>query len=164
MKGYLGFVEAGFVPGGTNVRKSRTLLVGTGRPNGRALEFHARLFDVVERTRDSLAALAERAANSLNDADSEWWPFLFLRVRQHEFMSVARTLLLALAYALPAALFAVALGSALGDSVGVRELAGMVSIAFLATFLFLLVGVTYFWNRRAARLQALRVRARSRRR
>ena len=64
----------------------------------------------------------ETHANSLNDSDAEWWPFLCLRLRPNERMTALRTLLLAVAYAAPAALFALVLGTILGEPVEPSQL------------------------------------------
>lgn len=69
-------------------------------------------------------------------------------------MTVLRTLLLAVAYAAPAALFAVVLGTALGDRLHPSDLVLFLPASVLAVFLLLQVGVAYSWNRRAVRLRA----------
>lgn len=111
---------------------------------------------MADRSRDSLIHRFENHANSLNDSDAEWWPFLCLRLRPNERMSVFRTLLLAVAYAAPAALLALVLGTVLGEPVEPSQLLVFAPVTVLAVFLLLQVSVAYSWNRRAARV---RVRA-----
>jgi hypothetical protein len=96
----------------------------------------------------------ENHANSLNDSDAEWWPFLCLRVRPNERITVLRTLLLAIAYAAPAALLALVLGAILGDPVEPSELLVFLPVTVLGVFLLLQVSVAYSWNRRAVRIRA----------
>jgi len=69
-------------------------------------------------------------------------------------MTVLRTLLLAIAYASPAALFAVVLGAALGDQINPSDLILFLPASVLGVFLLLQVGVAHAWNRRAVRLRA----------
>ncbi|HEY6727291.1 MAG TPA: hypothetical protein VI197_24825 [Polyangiaceae bacterium] len=90
----------------------------------------------------------------MSDSDDEWWPFVSMRCAPHERMTVARTLLLAVAYAAPAALFAVVLGTALGEQVHPSDLLLFLPASVLAVFLLLQVGVAHSWNRRAVRLRA----------
>lgn len=79
-------------------------------------------------------------------------------------MTVFRTLVLAVAYAAPAALFAVVLGTALGDELAPSDLALFLPACVLAVFLMLQAGVAYSWNRRAVRLRAPVRRENTRRR
>lgn len=106
------------------------------------------------RTRRPFLQLFESHANTLNDSDEEWWPFLSLRCAPHERMTLFRTLLLAVAYAAPAALFAVVLGSALGEQLDPGDLVLLLPASVLAVFLLLQVSVAYSWNRRAVRMRA----------
>lgn len=69
-------------------------------------------------------------------------------------MTASRTLLLAVAYAAPAALFAVVLGTVLGDQLAPGDLVLFLPACVLAVFLMLQIGVAYSWNRRAVRLRA----------
>jgi len=104
-------------------------------------------------------------ANDLSDSDEEWWPFLAMRCAPHERMTVPRTLVLAVAYAAPAALFAIVLGTALGDQIDPSELILFLPATVLGVFLLLQVGVAQAWNRRAVRLRApVRSQSRQRRR
>ena len=66
---------------------------------------------------------------------------------------MSRTLLLAVAYAAPAALLAVVLGTLLGEPVAPSDLLVFLPVTVLAVFLLLQVSVAYSWNRRAARMR-----------
>lgn len=105
------------------------------------------------RTRRPFLQFFENHANTLNDSDDEWWPFLSLRCAPHERMTFFRTLLLAIAYAAPAALLAVVLGTVLGDQLAPSDLILFLPASVLAVFLMLYVGVAHSWNRRAVRLR-----------
>jgi hypothetical protein len=125
---------------------------------------------VPPRTRRPFLQFFENRANTLNDSDDEWWPFLSLRCAPHERMTLFRTLVLATAYAAPAALFAVVLGTVLGDQLTPRDLVVFLPTSVVAVFLLLQLGVAYSWNRRAVRLripvrsETARARPRRRRR
>ena len=105
------------------------------------------------RTRRPFLQFFENRANTLNDSDDEWWPFLSLRCAPHERMTLFRTLLLAIAYAAPAALFAVVLGTVLGDQLAPRDLVLFLPTTVLGVFLLLYLGVAHSWNQRAVRLR-----------
>jgi len=92
------------------------------------------------------------------DADSEWWPFAFLRPEQHEHFTAERCAVLALLYGAPAALLGMIAGLLVGDQMQSRHLVLFpVTVAALLFAAFQL-GVAPSWNRRAARLRYLRER------
>ena len=97
----------------------------------------------------------------LADADSEWWPFAFLRPAQHEHFSSLRCAILSLLYGLPAALCAVVLGKLVGDQVQTLHLIVFPLCVTAMVFATLQLGVVAFWNRRAARLRTLNERRNS---
>jgi len=109
---------------------------------------------VPPRTKRPFLQFFENHTNDLNDSDAEWWPFLSLRCAPHERMTIARTLLLAVAYAAPAALLAVVLGTVLGEPIEPSQLFVFLPASILGVFLLLQVSVAYSWNRRAVRLRA----------
>lgn len=106
------------------------------------------------RTKRPFLQFFETRTNDLNDSDAEWWPFLSLRCAPHERMTVVRTLVLAVAYAAPAALLAVVLGTVLGEPIEPSQLLVFLPASILGVFLMLQVSVAYSWNRRAVRLRA----------
>lgn len=76
-------------------------------------------------------------------------------------MSLSRTMLLAVAYSAPAALFCVALGSLMGDRVEPAQLLMFLALTLICVFFLLLFGVSFAWNRRAERVrQTRRIRRR----
>lgn len=99
----------------------------------------------------------EEVANQLTDMDWGWWPFLYLRPRPHEPMTVRRVGLMALHFG---PMFGVVLGGlALLQHPALRDAAVpvLVGAALVATALFFplyLVTFARFWNIRAARLAA----------
>jgi hypothetical protein len=92
------------------------------------------------------------------DADSEWWPFVFLRPEQHQHFTARRCALLALLYGAPSALLGIVAGRLLGDAMQRQHLVlfplGVAALLFVA----FLLGVAPTWNRRAARLRPLHER------
>ena len=106
------------------------------------------------RTKRPFLQFFETHTNDLSDSDAEWWPFLSLRCAPHQRMTVLRTLLLAVAYAAPAALLAVVLGTVLGEPIEPSQLLLFLPASILGVFLMLQISVAYSWNRRAVRLQA----------
>jgi hypothetical protein len=110
------------------------------------------------RAREYLQGM-EEAANWINDMDREWWPFQFLRPEQHAKMSSLRVAVLAILYGVMAGMFAnviVAIGSGgTPDSLSVVTLPGYTTLAFFAVYR---TTFAFFWNRRAERLAAERVR------
>jgi len=109
---------------------------------------------VPSRTKRPFLQFFETHTNDLSDSDAEWWPFLSLRCAPHQRMTVVRTLVLAVAYAAPAALLAVVLGTVLGEPIEPSQLFVFLPASILGVFLMLQVGVAYSWNRRAVRLRA----------
>lgn len=103
----------------------------------------------------------EQLANSLNDRDLEWWPFLFMRPPQQERMTSLRVLVLAALYGGPAGTFADAWFALAGGSARAHVLlapllvTAVVFVAFRLTF-------ARAWNRRAARMSVPRPWATSR--
>ena len=108
---------------------------------------------------DARLSNLESLSNAMNDSDSEWWPFAFLRPAQQEPLSTLRCLALSVLYGTPAALLAAICGVALGDAVLARDLLLLPVVVCAITFVLLRVGVAYFWNRRAVRLQMAMARA-----
>jgi hypothetical protein len=97
----------------------------------------------------------EDAINDLNDSDAGWWPFLFLRPRPHERISSVRVALIAVLYGLPAGLL---LCMALKGSEMQPHPLALVLVVLLAFFSFYRLTFAWCWNRRAARLVALKAR------
>ena len=100
----------------------------------------------------------EFLVNHLNDSDSEWWPFVFLRPEPHEKISNARCLLFAVLHGLPATLMSLIGGALLGEAVHGAPAFSFALCVCAASFLFFHVAVASSWNRRAARLLVLRQR------
>jgi hypothetical protein len=98
----------------------------------------------------------EREASRVNDRDSEWWPFHFLKPEPEQRISLWRTATLAVLYGLPAMLLAVTLATLSGNRVSLEELAQLTTSLILALFSVLSAVVSLVWNRRAARLERLR--------
>lgn len=89
----------------------------------------------------------------LADADSEWWPFGFVRPETHEPFGTVRCAALALLNGVPAGLLAAVIGKLLGDPVkGVHLLLLPLCIS-VPLFLAFRVGIVPFWNQRAAKLR-----------
>lgn len=103
-----------------------------------------------------LVARFVQFSNALSDTDSEWWPFRVLRCEPGKRMPLGRTMVLAVAYSLPAALFSVALGSLLGDRVEPTQLLMFLALTLVTVFFSLLFGVSFAWNRRAERVRRVR--------
>lgn len=99
--------------------------------------------------------LVQTLQEHMADADSEWWPFAFLRPETHEAFTNRRCALLALLNGVPPGLFAMLVGKLMGDHVQGWHLAlfplGVVTLLFV-TFRVVLVP---FWNQRAERLRPL---------
>jgi hypothetical protein len=106
---------------------------------------------MLERARTQINQI-EEMANWVNDSDREWWPFLFLRPREHQRMGSRRVLALAVLYGFFAGMLAnvvVVLTSTHRPTVSVF------TFPLWTTFVFFVVYRTtfaYFWNRRATRL------------
>jgi hypothetical protein len=92
------------------------------------------------------------------DADSEWWPFVFLRPEQHQRFTAGRCALLALLYGAPAALLGVVAGMLLGDTMQRQHLVLFPLGVAVLLFVGFMLGVAPSWNRRAARLRPLHER------
>lgn len=89
------------------------------------------------------------------DADSEWWPFVFLRPEQHQHFTSLRCALLAVLYGTPLALSAVVIGMLMGDRLETIHL-GLFPLSVCGSlFAAFRLGVAPFWNRRAARVRPL---------
>jgi hypothetical protein len=100
----------------------------------------------------------EDAINELNDNDSGWWPFLFMRPAQHQKMSAARVLAVSVLYGLPAALLACIAVKLTHGRQDVHPLL-LPAAVVAAFFVFYRFTFALCWNRRAARLSALNARA-----
>lgn len=92
------------------------------------------------------------------DADSEWWPFVFLRPEQHQHFTAQRCAVLALLYGTPAALLGIIAGSLMGDQIQSRHLLLLPLAVGALLFVGFRLGVAPSWNRRAARLRPLHER------
>lgn len=92
------------------------------------------------------------------DADSEWWPFAFLRPEQHQHFSTGRCALLAVLYGAPTTLAAALIGKIMGDPLQVGHLLLLPLCVCGALFAAFRVGAAPSWNRRAARLRPLHER------
>ena len=100
----------------------------------------------------------EDAINELNDYDSGWWPFLFMRPRRHQRMSAARVLVLSALYGLPVALMANIAVKVTHEGPGIHPVL-LTAAVVLAFFTFYRLTFGWCWNRRAARLSVLNERA-----
>ena len=94
-------------------------------------------------------------AHQIADSHSEWWPFAFLRPQEHERFTSVRCALLALAYGVPAALFAVVGGKLVGDPVANVHLLLFPLCICALLFVAFRAWAAWFWNRRAERLRPL---------
>lgn len=96
--------------------------------------------------------LIEDAVNEVSDRDASWWPFLWLRPRKDENLSLGRLVLLAALYGAP---FSAALGALLACLAphARTAIAGMMATLPLV-FLAVTTGlVGPMWNRRAERIR-----------
>ncbi len=93
----------------------------------------------------------EAWANWLNDLDTEWWPFVFLRPEPYERMTTARVALLAVLYGGFAGTFADAMIALSGKAGALNPWLFPVSVTAIV-FVVYRCTFAYFWNRRAARL------------
>jgi len=100
----------------------------------------------------------EDAINELNDNDSGWWPFLFLRPAPYQRMSAARVLVLSVLYGLPVALLANIAMKATQERPDLHPLLVPAAVV-LAFFTFYRLTFAWCWNRRAAQLALLNERA-----
>ncbi len=98
----------------------------------------------------------EEWTNWLNDLDSEWWPFQFLRPETHEKLTTQRVMLLAVLYGVFAGLFGNAI-AALGGKAGALNPFLLPLSATLGFFIVFRVTFAFCWNRRAERLSAERM-------
>ena len=95
----------------------------------------------------------EKTVNERSDDDASWWPFLWMRPKKHEPLSVARLAMLALLYGIPSGAVA-ALALVLS---GARTSAPLAVLLF--PLIFFSIGsavIAPMWNRRAVRLQRRR--------
>ena len=95
----------------------------------------------------------EQIMNSLSDQDWGWWPFLFLRPEQDEYMDNILVLKLTLYYGLFFSIVGILFLSATGVELMVQQL--IVGVLLFHVFFFALYRVSFatMWNRRASRLQ-----------
>jgi hypothetical protein len=104
----------------------------------------------VQRRADELEAIL----NTVNDHDSQWWPFVFLRPEQGERMTSLRVLALSLLLGTFFGMLAnVAVALTGGPLPRPHVLVFPVSTAF-GFFAIFRATFAYSWNRRAARLRA----------
>lgn len=114
----------------------------------------------MKRTADERLAQLEVVFARIQDSDSEWWPFAFLRPQPHERLGTARCLVLSLLHGIPVALILAVAGRVAGDPVDTTHLLWFPLSVSLVYFAVFRATFAYFWNRRAARLLPLHVRRR----
>jgi hypothetical protein len=107
---------------------------------------------MLERARTQINQI-EEMVNWVSDSDREWWPFLFLRPREHERMGSRRVLALAVLYGFFAGMLAnVVIALTSGAH---RPTVNVWAFPLWTTFVFFVIyraTFAYFWNRRASRL------------
>jgi hypothetical protein len=109
---------------------------------------------MLDRARTQLNQI-EEMINWVNDNDREWWPFLFLRPREHERFGSRRVFALAVLHGFFAGMLANVVIALTASSVGPRI--SVWTFPVLTTLLFFVVyrsTFAYFWNRRADRLSS----------
>jgi hypothetical protein len=94
----------------------------------------------------------EETANTLSDADHEWWPFVVLRPRPEQPLSSLRVCLLALLYGAPFSLAFLLVDPAVRHHATRTTQLAFVAWVCVAIFAVYRVTFAYFWNRRAERL------------
>ncbi|HEY6556795.1 MAG TPA: hypothetical protein VI072_05965 [Polyangiaceae bacterium] len=95
----------------------------------------------------------ERLVNWVSDNDREWWPFLFLRPREHERMGSRRVLALAVLHGFFAGMLANAVLALTAGPGGPGVSIWMFPVwTTLVFFVLYRSTFAYFWNRRAQRL------------
>jgi hypothetical protein len=95
----------------------------------------------------------EEMANWVSDNDREWWPFLFLRPKEHERMGSLRVVAIAILYGVFAGMLANVIVALTAGPAGPRV--GLLTFPLWTTLVFFTLyraTFAYFWNRRAARL------------
>lgn len=113
-----------------------------------------------ERVRIEFSRI-EEMANWVSDSDREWWPFLFLRPREHERLGSRRVLLLAILYGFFAGMAANVLVALFAGSAGPRVSVWTFPVwTTLGFFVIYRSTFAFFWNRRAARLAGSLARVR----
>ncbi len=98
----------------------------------------------------------ERLSNAFLDEDWTWWPFLFLRPRKRDPMNTRRVIQMGIYFG---PMFGLALMLALENVRRYTDVRlGLVGIATATISVFSVYRMTIavLWNRRAARLRALR--------
>jgi hypothetical protein len=94
----------------------------------------------------------EKSINAITDADSNWWPFLWLRPHKHVPLSLERLCMIAGLYGVP-------LGTATSIAVALaypseRAMAPIAALVFPMLLLFVATAIVGpMWNRRAHRLR-----------
>jgi len=92
----------------------------------------------------------EQVMNSFSDSDMHWWPFLFLRPEQDQYLGNLRVAALSALQGIFIGMLMNIVAALQGNRVNVFVLP---TLTTLGTFIVLRATVAWCWNRRADRLR-----------